>query len=288
LTLIGASYRLKHALDLDGVEQVDRVDLVLAQQDLGPWLSNQPLTPALSPGERGDRAAVSEGSPATHSVSSIQSKPVQSVKKETIITAAVFFTIGSLAGYIVVEHNASSSQQGAVASTATAGGSAQSDPNASQGQNPSLPKGHPPVDDTAVVKLLQEEAEQDPRSPGPALKLANYLYDRQRFEQAITWYQKAVALDPGNVNALTDLGTSYYNTGRYQEALREFRSSLEINPKHEQTLFNSIIVNLQGIHDLPAAQQAWDRLHALNPNYPGLDRLKQNIDAARGSASDSK
>jgi tetratricopeptide (TPR) repeat protein len=217
-----------------------------------------------------------------------QSKPVQSVKKETIITAAVFFTIGWLAGYIVAEHNASSSQQTAVASTATAGGSAPSDPNAFQGQNPSLPKGHPPVDDTAVVKLLQDEAEQDPRSPGPALKLANYLYDRQRFEQAITWYQKAVALDPSNVNALTDLGTSYYNTGRPQEALREFRRSLEINPKHEQTLFNCIIVNLEGTQDLRAAQQAWDRLHALNPSYPGLDRLKQNIDAARGTASDSK
>ena len=36
---------------------------------------------------------------------------------------------------------------------------------------------------------------------------------------------------------------------------------------------------------LGAAQQAWDRLHALSPNYPGLDRLKQSLDAARGSAS---
>jgi len=28
-------------------------------------------------------------------------------------------------------------------------------------------------------------------------------------------------------------------------------------------------------------------LHALSPNYPGLDRLKQSIDAARGHASGS-
>jgi len=47
------------------------------------------------------------------------------------------------------------------------------------------------------------------------------------------------------------------------------------------------VVNLEGIHDLARAQQAWDRLHALSPNYPGLDRLKQSIDAARGHASGS-
>lgn len=214
-----------------------------------------------------------------------EAKSAKSVKKETIITAVVFFTMGCLAGYIVAEHNASRSQEVAVASTATPGGTPPADQNATQAQSPNLPKGHPPVDDTAVLKLLQDEAAKDPKSPGPALKLANYLYDRQRFDQAITWYEKAVALDPTNVSARTDLGTSYFNAGHPQEALREFRKSLEINPKHEQTLFNSIIVNLQGTQDLPAAQQAWDRLHALNPNYPGLDRLKQSIDDARGTGS---
>ncbi len=206
------------------------------------------------------------------------------MKKETIITAIVFFAMGCLAGYVGAEYKASNSQQAAVAPPAGSDGGAPADQGATQTQSPNLPKGHPPVDDAAVVKVLQEEAAQNPKDPAPALKLANYLYDRQHFEQAIEWYQKVVALDPKNVSARTDLGTSYFNAGRPQEALREFRKSLEINPKHEQTLFNSIVVNLEGTHNLAAAQQAWDRLDALNPNYPGLDRLKQSIGAARGSA----
>jgi len=206
------------------------------------------------------------------------------VKKETIITAIVFFAIGCLAGYVGAEYKASNNQQAAVVST---GSSEAVPPDEGAKQPESLPQGHPPIDEKAVVKMLQDEAVQRPRDPLPALKLANYLYDRHEFEQAIEWYQKVLALDPQNVNALTDLGTSYFNVGRPQEALREFRKSLEINPEHAQTLFNSIVVNLEGTHDLAAAQQAWDRLHALNPGYPGLDRLKQSIDGAHGFASGS-
>jgi tetratricopeptide (TPR) repeat protein len=203
------------------------------------------------------------------------------VKKETIITAIVFFAMGCLAGYVGAEYEGSNSQQAAVVPTAGSSSPATADQGATLAEN--LPKGHPAVDDTGVVKVLQEEAAQKPDDPLPALKLANYLYDRQQFEQAIAWYQKVLALDPKNVDAHTDLGTSYFNVGRPQEALREFRKSLEINPQHAQTLFNSIVVELEGTHDLAAAEQAWDRLHAVSPNYPGLDRLKQSIDAARSS-----
>jgi tetratricopeptide (TPR) repeat protein len=207
------------------------------------------------------------------------------LKKETIITAIVFFAIGCLAGYVGAEYKASNNQQAAVVPAAGSSGPVPADQGATQAEK--LPKGHPPIDDTAVVKVLQDEAAQRPEDPLPALKLANYFYDRQQFDHAIEWYQKVLALDPRSVDAHTDLGTSYFNVGRPQEALREFRKSLEINPEHAQTLFNSIVVNLEGTHDLAAAQQAWDRLHALSPRYPGLDQLKQGIDAARGSASDS-
>jgi tetratricopeptide (TPR) repeat protein len=207
------------------------------------------------------------------------------LKKETIITAIVFFAIGWLAGYVGAEYKASNNQQVAIVPAAGSSDPVPTDQGAPQAE--SLPKGHPPIGDTAVVKVLQDEAAQRPEDPLPALKLANYFYDRQQFDHAIDWYQKVLALDPKSVNAHTDLGTSYFNVGRPQEALREFRKSLEINPDHAQTLFNSIVVNLEGTHDLAAAQQAWDRLHVVSPSYPGLDRLKQSIDAARSSASNS-
>jgi tetratricopeptide (TPR) repeat protein len=206
------------------------------------------------------------------------------MKKETIITAIVFFAIGCLVGYVGAEYKASNNQQAMVASGGGSSGPALADQGVTQTE--SLPRGHPPIGDTAVVKVLRDEAAERPEDPLPALKLANYFYDRQQFEQAIEWYQKVLALDPKNVSAHTDLGTSYFNVARPQEALREFRKSLQIDPGHAQTLFNVVVVNLEGTHDLAAAQQAWDRLHALSPSYPGLDRLKQSIDAARGPESE--
>jgi tetratricopeptide (TPR) repeat protein len=79
------------------------------------------------------------------------------------------------------------------------------------------------------------------------------------------------------------LGTAYFYTGRPQDALREYRQSLAIDPKHEATLLNTVVVNLEGTHDLAAAQKAWDQLHQLNPNHPALADLKAKIDAARSS-----
>ncbi|PYV25132.1 MAG: hypothetical protein DMG27_10950, partial [Acidobacteria bacterium] len=81
----------------------------------------------------------------------------------------------------------------------------------------------------------------------------------------------------------TDLGTCYFNLGRADEALREYRKSLEIDPRHQPTLYNMVLVNLEGTHNLAAARQAWEQLHGLNPQYPGLDRLKQNLETAESS-----
>jgi tetratricopeptide (TPR) repeat protein len=198
------------------------------------------------------------------------------MKKETILTAVVFFAVGFLVGYITeAQMNWSARQKSAVA-----GGAVPQAPGG--GAMPSgLPEGHPPIDAAAIIKELQEMAAQRPQDPEVRLKLADFLYDQRQYEQAIEWYERALALDPKNVNAHTDLGTAYFYTGRSQDALQEYRKSLEINPQHQPTLLNMIVVNLEGTHDLKAAQAAWDRLHRLNPSNPALENLKQKLDAAR-------
>jgi tetratricopeptide (TPR) repeat protein len=202
------------------------------------------------------------------------------LRKETLITALVFFAVGFLAGYIY------DAQKNWNAQRAVAGASQVRDEvpgeatTAGGGMGQALPEGHPPIDISAVVKTLEEQAAQNPTDADVRLKLANYLYDHQQWQQAIEWYQKALALDAKNVSARTDLGTAYFNSGRPQEALREYRQSLKEDPTHQPTLYNSIVVNLDGLHDVAAARQAWERLNKLNPSYPGLDRLKDRLEAA--------
>ena len=147
-----------------------------------------------------------------------------------------------------------------------------------------MPEGHPPIDTALVVKQLQQAAEQNPKDPDIPLKLANFLYDQRQYQQAIEWYQKSLAIDPKNINARTDMGTAYYYIGQSGQALKEYSQSLAIDPDHKPTLLNMIVVNLDGTHDIAAAQRAWDRLHNLDPTNPALQSLKQKLDAARGSS----
>jgi len=211
------------------------------------------------------------------------------MKKETIAMAVVFFVLGFLAGYVYdAQQNWKAQQRPASGARAALpeqmpGGAETTDLTAGA-MPPALPEGHPPIDAAGIIKTLQAQAAKNPQDPEPRLKLANYYYDQHQFQPAAESYQKALELDPKNVDARTDLATTYFYLGRPQDALREYRKTLQIDPKHEPTMFNLIVVHLEGTHDLAAAQQAWDRLHKQNPDYPGLDHLKQSLDAARSSA----
>jgi len=208
------------------------------------------------------------------------------MKKETIITAVVFLAVGFLAGYITdAQLNWNGRPKAAPTASATPdmppAGATAAAPNGATMPPQGLPEGHPPIDTASILKQMESMAAQDPKNADVRLKLADFLYDQKQYDKAIEWYQRALELDPKNVNAHTDLGTAYFYTGRPQDALREYAKSLAIDPNHEATILNSIVVNLQGTHDVAAAQKAWDRLDKLNPNHPALAGLKQQIDAAR-------
>jgi len=212
------------------------------------------------------------------------------MKKETIITATVFLVVGFLAGYITFSLTSSRGGGSSATAPVTAGAAQQGDApggetatSAAAGSNRSLPEGHPPVDVDTAVRMVQDEMAQNPKDPKPPLGLANFLYDQKRYAQSIEWYQKALALDPSNVDARTDMGTAYFNSGNPDEALAAYRKSLEIDPHHAQTMFNLIIVEMEGKHDLAAARKAWARLHQQDPTYKGLDDLKQKLDAAQAA-----
>ncbi|MGH9377600.1 MAG: tetratricopeptide repeat protein [Terriglobia bacterium] len=238
------------------------------------------------------------------------------MKKETLITAVVFLGVGFLAGFAFSAHRSSlqrplqretpvassaSSQQPA-GDSAPSGPSGQSsqpaspEPSSSQASSDSgeadlaskLPKGHPQLTDAEVIQFFKDASQHNPGNPAPRLKLADFLYDRKQYDQAISWYQQALALDPKNVDARTDMATCYFSLGRAREAASQLRAALEIDPRHEPTLFNLALVNMEGTHNYTGAREALNRLAAINPNYPGLADLKQQLDQTGSSGAGRK
>lgn len=209
------------------------------------------------------------------------------MKKETLITAIVFLGVGFLAGFAFKSHRTPPAQQGATAPPAAsrqvdsmAGAAAAN--GAPSDISSGLPKGHPQLTDAEVIQFFKDASAHNPGNPAPRLKLADFLYDRKQYGEAISWYQQALALDPKNVDARTDMATCYFTLGQAREAVNQLQTALKYDPRHEPTLFNLAVVSLEGTHDYTEANTALARLAAINPNYPGLGDLKQQIAESSG------
>ncbi|MGH9359039.1 MAG: tetratricopeptide repeat protein [Terriglobia bacterium] len=207
------------------------------------------------------------------------------MKKETLITALVFLGAGFLGGYVYSARRVSASRPAAGAiPSATASPQSTAGDGSNGDLSSELPKGHPRLSDAEVIQFFKDAAAHNPVDLAPRLKLANFLFDRKRFAEAIPWYQQVLERSPRDVDARTDMATCYFNLGEPRQALDELHRALRIDPRHQATLFNLVVVNLEGAHDVRAAEKAWRQLDAVNPNYPNIERLKALLNqAATGS-----
>jgi cytochrome c-type biogenesis protein CcmH/NrfG len=127
----------------------------------------------------------------------------------------------------------------------------------------------------------------NPNDLDALIQLGNLCYDNRKFQDAVDWYGRALAIDPKNINARTDRGTSYWNLGQADAAVAEFRKSLEVNPSHAQTLYNLGVVLLNGKNDAGEARKVWEALLATNPNYPERAKLMEQLASLPGGSASS-
>ncbi|MEO5924904.1 MAG: tetratricopeptide repeat protein [Bryobacteraceae bacterium] len=77
--------------------------------------------------------------------------------------------------------------------------------------------------------------EVDPEFGNPYNDIGVYLMQLGKLEEAIPWLEQAkvaVRYDPRHF-PFSNLGTIYERKGRLQQALREYKSALKIEPRHE-------------------------------------------------------
>jgi Tfp pilus assembly protein PilF len=136
----------------------------------------------------------------------------------------------------------------------------------------------PPPLDQARVQELQQAVTANPKNVDAVVQLGNTYFDAEQWDNAITWYRKAVELDPKNADASTDLGVSLYYSNRPDEALAQFERSLKISPTHTKTLLNKGIVLAFGKQDLRGAQAEWEKVVSLAPNSPEGQAAKRALE----------
>lgn len=78
--------------------------------------------------------------------------------------------------------------------------------------------------------LYEDMAEKSARLPRAHLLLANEYKDSGRFEDAMREYRTAILLDPAYASAYNNLGALYFLSGNPSEALAMYLKALELDP----------------------------------------------------------
>jgi tetratricopeptide (TPR) repeat protein len=156
---------------------------------------------------------------------------------------------------------------------------------ASTGTGAAIQQQAPPLDE-GRVQALTTIFDSDPKNADAAVQLGNTYFDAERWDEAIAWYERALALDPDNAEASTDLGVSYYYSNRADQALAQFEHSLSISPDHTKTLLNKGIVLAFGKQDLKAAAVEWQRVVDLAPDSPEGQAARRALDGIASAHSD--
>ncbi len=125
----------------------------------------------------------------------------------------------------------------------------------------------PPIDEARAVEL-RAAAENAPEDVQVRVDLGNLYFDAHRFEDAIPWFEAALALSPEEVEVSTDLGVAYYYMDDTDRALLQFARSLDVAPAHAKTLLSLGIVRAFGKQNLEGAIEAWEEVQRVAPGSP--------------------
>ena len=69
-------------------------------------------------------------------------------------------------------------------------------------------------------------------------KQGNDLMMKEKNEEAILAYEKAIDLDPKHVSAWNNKGIALFRLGRYQDAIDCYDKAIDLNPNHANAWYN--------------------------------------------------
>ena len=145
-----------------------------------------------------------------------------------------------------------------------------------------------------AARMLERAHKAEPKDYETTVLLGNVLFDigqnsgdTSRLRAARGLYLKALEMKPDDINVRTDLGLTYYfdRPSDPQRAIREYRASLAVNPRHEMSLQN-LAAALISTGNRAEAQKRLDELEQVNASNASLPNLRAQLaQSALGQSS---
>lgn len=151
----------------------------------------------------------------------------------------------------------------------------------------------PPAGETEAINLnalsqienYKEILKKDPGNLQALINIGNLYFDTRQDTLAIEHYQKALAIDPRNVNVRTDMAICIRRTGNTDRAIEELKKAISIDPRHPQSRYNLGIILIHDKGDVEGGIRAWEALLENVPSYQYRESLKAEIERMRGMAA---
>jgi len=91
------------------------------------------------------------------------------------------------------------------------------------------------------LNVASPQRESSSVNASPAEEIVNRGIEYARvgnYDEGIAEFNKAITIDPNNVNAYYNRGTVYFNKGNFDQAILDFNKAIEIEPKASNAYLN--------------------------------------------------
>jgi len=119
---------------------------------------------------------------------------------------------------------------------------------------------------TQTLTALLEATQATPDNVEAWTQLGHFYFDTGKNAEAVEAYEKSLALNPDRPDVWTDMGVMYRRSGKPEKAIECFDRALALNSRHEVALFNKGVVLMHDLSDVKGALNAWETLVQVNPN----------------------
>jgi cytochrome c-type biogenesis protein CcmH/NrfG len=191
--------------------------------------------------------------------------------------SAICLLIGVTMGYLFrgsTAPKAPSASTTAAVQTPTAGGI-----DASAPQSPEAMKR---MAEKQVTPLL-EQLKSNPNDADTLAQVAHYYIAAGQFPDAVTYYEKAVAIKP-TAESLTQLAGAYYYSGSTDKSVDALNRALQVDPKYPNALYDLGMLKWKVQGDAKGAVECWQRLLKTNPDHPRRAEVEKMIARAKEHA----
>ncbi len=134
------------------------------------------------------------------------------------------------------------------------------------------------------IQQLRAYVEKNPNDAEAVLQLANLNFDIRNWARAEELYRHYLKLKPEDANVMTDLGISYRESHKFDEALAQFDQAQKLSPEHWQAYYNEVVVLAFDLKRFDEANRVLAELQKLQPGNPDVAKLADAVSKQRPAA----